>query len=106
MICSPARKPPGGDFPCPDMTKNRDGKGRSVGAGIRGTGQLFLLDPPLGRHGVSVPGVLAAKDDLGIGCLLAAVRAGGTDGIARLLLRSFEGNGICSGFHEKDLISL
>ena len=21
MICSPARKPPGGDFPCPNMAK-------------------------------------------------------------------------------------
>ena len=61
---------------------------------------------PFDRHGVSVPGVLAAKDDLGIDRLLAVIRAGGADGIARLLLRSFEGNRICSGFHKKDLLSI
>ena len=88
----------------PQHGQNRDGKGQSVGAGIRGTGQLFLLDPSLGRQGLPVPGVLAAKDDLGIDRLLAVIRAGGADGIARLLLRSFEGNRICSGFHKKDLL--
>ena len=67
---------------------------------------FMLFDPPLGRQGLPVPGVLAAKDDLGIGCLLAAVRAGGTDGIARLLLRSFEGNGICSDSHKKTSFQL
>lgn len=61
---------------------------------------------PFDRHGVSVPGVLAAKDDLGIDRLLAVIRAGGAKGIVRRLLRNFGHNGICSGFHEKDLISL
>lgn len=66
----------------------------------------MLFDPSLGRQGLPVPGVLAAKDDLGIDRLLAVIRAGGADGIARLLLRSFEGNRICSGFHKKDLLSI
>lgn len=61
---------------------------------------------PFDRHGVSVPGVLAAKDDLGIDRLLAVIRAGGAKGIVRRLLRNFGNNGFCSGFHEKDLISL
>ena len=66
----------------------------------------MLFDPSLGRRGLPVPGVLAAKDDLGIDRLLAVIRAGGAKGIVRRLLRNFGNNGICSGFHEKDLISL
>lgn len=69
--------------------------------------ELFTFSgAPLGRQGLPVPGVLAAKDDLGIDRLLAAVRAGGTDGIARLLLRSFEGNGICSDSHNNTSFQL
>ena len=69
--------------------------------------ELFTFSGALlGRHGVSVPAELAAKDDLGIGCLLAVVRAGGAKGIVRRLLRNFGNNGICSDSHKKTSFQL
>ena len=60
----------------------------------------MLFDPSLGRRGLPVPGVLAAKDDLGIDRLLAVVGASGADGIVLLPTGSLA-DGVMYGIFHK-----
>ena len=61
---------------------------------------------PFDRHGVSVPGVLAAKDDMGIDRLLAVIRASGAKGIVRRLLGRVRGGAVYIDFHNNTSFQL
>ena len=66
----------------------------------------MLFDPSLGRRGLPVPGVLAAKDDLGIDRLLAVVGASGAKGIVRRLLGRVRGGAVYIDFHNNTSFQL
>ncbi len=55
MICSPARKPPGGDFPCPNMAKTGTEKAGQLVPELEGqVNYSFLTRRLVGRACLSL----------------------------------------------------